>query len=135
APAGAAAPPRVQISATRPGWAGASIRMHAPGGPLLERELDVSTLPIEARPLAIASATDELVRSTLDGAAARASGTAGVAGPARLASSSRAEPSASPPSGALDAGASGRGTSAPAQPRFELGLGVGGVSHPGQLVA
>jgi hypothetical protein len=62
---GAPAPARVQIRATLPGWQQASIRFEAPSAPALERNLDVSKLPPEARALAIASATDELVRSAL----------------------------------------------------------------------
>lgn len=56
---------RVLIRATRPRWRRATIRFEAASAPAIERSLDVSKLPPEARALAIASATDELVRSAL----------------------------------------------------------------------
>lgn len=65
APSAAPALARVQIRATLPGWQQASIRFERASAPALERSLDVSKLPPEARALAIASATDELVRSAL----------------------------------------------------------------------
>jgi hypothetical protein len=63
APEQAASLARVHIRATLPDWQRASIRFEAASAPTLERSLDVSKLPPEARALAIASATDELIRS------------------------------------------------------------------------
>jgi hypothetical protein len=53
----------LRIRAAQRGWERASIRFEPAGAPTLERELDLSRLPPEARALAIASAADEMIRS------------------------------------------------------------------------
>jgi hypothetical protein len=123
-PAPAPSLARVLIRATRPRWQRASIRFEAASAPAIERSLDVSKLPPEARALAIASATDELVRSAL---------AEPVLAPAEA-------PSAPPPEAdrpaplAAAAPLEQRETSARA-PVVEAGLAAAGSSYWGQREA
>lgn len=66
---GAGSLSRLQIRALLPAWQRASIRLESAHSPPLERDLDVSKLPPEARALAIASASDELIRAAFAEAA------------------------------------------------------------------
>jgi hypothetical protein len=112
---------RVQIRATLPGWQQASIRFEGASAPALERNLDVSKLPPEARALAIASATDELVRSAL---------IEPVLAPATV---PPAPPDTDRPVVASSPLAA-REAAEPA-PLVEAGLGAAGSSYPGQREA
>jgi hypothetical protein len=119
---------RVQIRALLPAWQRASIRLESERSPALERDLDVSKLPPEARALAIASATDELIRSAF-AAAAMAS-----AEPAPSpAASNRVEPERVERDRA-EPDALGSARPEP-PPLVELGLAVGGSSYFGQREA
>jgi len=120
--------PRVQIRATRPDWQRASIRLEAAHASSIERDLDVSKLPPEARALAIASATDELIRSALDASAAPA---ASAPGPG--ATAAPAAPAGLPSE--IEGQAPSASRAPPELPVFDLGLGVGGSSYTGQRQA
>lgn len=58
----------VRVSAPLPALSPTSVEVRTAGGAALQRSLDVAALPLEARPSAIASATDELLSSLLQGA-------------------------------------------------------------------
>lgn len=108
---------RVVIRSALPGWQRASIRFESATAPALERDLDVSGLPPEARALAIASATDELVRAALADPSMEASATAA---PLRV-EPDRPDPDRPDPA---------RSRSLPAaRPRLELGLSAAGSSY------
>jgi hypothetical protein len=137
APAALTSLPRLRIRATLPDWQRASIRLESASAPPLERELDVSKLPPEARSLAIASATDELVRSTLtlpDGSRSSAApvtdGALDALAPSRgqpaSAETDRARPGAPTPAAPA--------ASEPVPP-FELGAAAGASSYLGRREA
>lgn len=111
---------RVQIRATLPDWQHASIRLEAGGTPALQRDLDVSKLPPEARALAIASATDELVRSAFIEPAAPAARVAEAAPAAALDRTDRGAAQAVAPAGL------------PPAPLGEVGLALSAFRYNGQ---
>lgn len=126
APEPLAALARVHIRATLPDWQRASIRFEAASAPALERDLDVSKLPPEARALAIASATDELIRS---GLLAEPAPAPAAAPPAPLPEADRPT-EASAPLAVRDP----REASEPA-PLVEAGVAAAGSSYPRQRQA
>lgn len=121
---------RVQIRATLPDWQRATIRLESASAPALERDLDVSKLPPEARALAIASATDELVRSAFAAATASASASSATL---------PGEPESRAPSGKADRSERDRPLAEVAAsdmpetlPLVEAGLAAGASMHLGQ---
>jgi hypothetical protein len=102
----------VQIRATLPDHARASIRIEPPGAPALVRELDLSAFPPDSRASAIASSTYELLRSALARAEVAAAPAAASREPISVAT---AQP--------LDR---------PATPWIEAGLALAPSSHAGQ---
>lgn len=117
---------QVRVAAPLPQLSPTWVTVRTAGGSALERNLDVSGLPAEARPSAIASATDELLSASL------------------LSSGMQAAPSPAPQSAASTppAGSADRTTSEtpPADaawrlPRLELGLGGGGALFAGDARA
>lgn len=126
---------RVHIRATLPDWQRASIRLESASEPALERELDVSKLPLEARALAIASATDELVRSAFSGPSASVSPSSAVPGDLDGLAPEQAQPERLERDRARADG-SGSALDAPERlPSFEAGLVAAGSSHAGQRQA
>lgn len=126
-----AAPPSavlatLSIRAPGPEQPLASIRVSRADAQPLERSLDVSGLPPEARALAIASAADELLRSALALAASAEPGASAAEPPAPVVATPRAELDVAP-----DAPTSSPEPSVP-QARFELGLAGTAASIFGQ---
>ncbi|HTV21684.1 MAG TPA: hypothetical protein VMG12_23505 [Polyangiaceae bacterium] len=135
APARPSSSLRVEVRETLPAWQHAWLRFESTVAPPLERELDVSSLPEEARALAIASATDELVRS---GFATLASGA--TASTATAASPADATASSPPAPVAVDRRPPEVPPSPPSEPfertaPFELGVAGAGSSYFGQREA
>ncbi|HTV21681.1 MAG TPA: hypothetical protein VMG12_23490 [Polyangiaceae bacterium] len=134
-PTGAPSLGRVEIHATLPDWQRASIRFTSPNATAVERDLDVSKLPPEARALAIASATDELVRGAFAAAASDVAATAVSSDASASDGAARASGTSAP--AALDAPSAESALAAEKTPTplLELGIAAGGSLYPGQREA
>jgi hypothetical protein len=117
---------QVRVSAPLPALSPTSVTIRTTGGTALQRNLDVAALPLEARPSAIASATDELLSSLLQAPSALAA--SGDDSTAQARATDETAPPAREPVWKV--------------PRLELGLGGGGAlfaregkAYRGELLA
>jgi len=96
----------------------AFVSVQLPRSGPLQRDVDLAGFPAEARPMAIATVTDELLRSALAAPAPPLD-----AGPAAPAPAAAADERSSPPLGSASAGAPKE------RPRFEAGMGGAATAY------
>jgi hypothetical protein len=115
----------MRVRATPPELTVAIVRVDTEGGGALERSLDFTGLPREARASAIASAADELLSSVLDTASPAASGSTMEASDPMAAASVSPSSVVAPSDTGAGGSAAAPAPSASELPRLALGMGVG----------